>query len=580
MSFLGKASSVAAFAIFAWWMSRILTISIRIFYPSTHIPFLNPQPAIRDLATVHPLAWQEPFEYEAAMYITTMSTLTEDPQLFLSTAQRIWHIPPQPLTRRHPKFSDQVRVVLPDALRQQNGTELFAFLFVQRAGAVFPDFGDKMAAVARTTLVSVRPRKINRKHALLEGNESTVGKATEAEATEEAVWVPHGKTRVSWEIVLEDNWFYDWGFPLDLGPYLRVNRVQDSRSAPYIPLLWENPLSITAENWYPLTNQSHVSKDSPLDALDLQIDLALSGVVLGWFRLSNYVSQGLNELTSSRSLIQYTETDVDNLKQMVYGVNPMMLAITVSAMALHILFEFLAYKEDVSFWAGKTAAAEGLDGISRSSMLMSLASSWISFMYMWDRRKETNIVVLLGAAAGALVEAWKVTKVLSFRDLFTIGKRKPEVAEGPVSAEMENRKKVQREVDQQTAWYMIFVCLPAMSLYAAFSLLYQHHESFISWFLHISLATVYTLEFIQMWPQLLINHKLRTVDMLPLTAFLYRFLLTFIDDLYALVVPMPLIERIGTLRDDVVFFVLCYQWFKFPKRKTPAEVDMEKKKAE
>ncbi|KAJ2843701.1 hypothetical protein GGI22_007121 [Coemansia erecta] len=70
-----------------------------------------------------------------------------------------------------------------------------------------------------------------------------------------------------------------------------------------------------------------------------------------------------------------------------------------------------------------------------------------------------------------------------------------------------------------------------------------------------------------MWPQLLINHRLRTVDMLPLTAFLYRFLTTFIDDLYALVVPMPLLERIGTLRDDLVFVVLCYQWYKFPRRK-------------
>ncbi|KAI9501760.1 hypothetical protein BX070DRAFT_28149 [Coemansia spiralis] len=201
-------------------------------------------------------------------------------------------------------------------------------------------------------------------------------------------------------------------------------------------------------------------------------------------------------------------------------------------------------------------------------MLMSVASSWISCLYMWDRKQETNVVVLLGATVGAFVEAWKFTKVVRFVDLVPFrDKLHSEKRSRDRKPELSVRESVQREVDKQTAWYMIHVCIPAMFAYAAFSLVYQQHESYISWFLNISLVTVYSLEFIQMWPQLLINHKLKTVDTLPLTAFLYRFLTTFIDDLYALVVPMPLIERIGTLRDDIVFFVLCYQWYKFPRRK-------------
>ncbi|ORX68179.1 hypothetical protein DL89DRAFT_218475, partial [Linderina pennispora] len=248
--------------------------------------------------------------------------------------------------------------------------------------------------------------------------------------------------------------------------------------------------------------------------------------------------------------------DLDNLKEMVYEVNPLMLAITMAAMALHMLFEFLAYKEDVSFW-NKEGESEW-QGISRSSVLMGVVSSWIGLLYLWDQRSTTSVVVLIGSAVGAVVEGWKLTRLWNL-SLFS---RKPTTRASttkPKTSEENEFARVQRQVDQQTLWYMQRVCVPAMAAYAAFSLVYQEHKSYVSWGLHVSLATVYALEFIQMWPQLMINHKLKSVDMLPLTAFLYRFLVTFTDDLFAMVVPMPLISRIGTLRDDVVFFVLCYQ---------------------
>ncbi|KAJ1672792.1 hypothetical protein EV182_006493 [Spiromyces aspiralis] len=110
-----------------------------------------------------------------------------------------------------------------------------------------------------------------------------------------------------------------------------------------------------------------------------------------------------------------------------------------------------------------------------------------------------------------------------------------------------------------------------MVAYAAFSLMYMKHKSAFSWFVHVLLATIYLLEFVQMWPQLIINHKLKTVDTLPLSAFCYRFLTTFIDDLFALVIPMPLLTRLGTFRDDIVFLVLCWQWWAYPKRKQATE---------
>jgi hypothetical protein len=39
----------------------------------------------------------------------------------------------------------------------------------------------------------------------------------------------------------------------------------------------------------------------------------------------------------------------------------------------------------------------------------------------------------------------------------------------------------------------------------------------------------------------------------------YKFLNTFIDDIFAFVIKMPTMYRIGCLRDDVIFFIFLYQ---------------------
>ncbi|KAJ2139609.1 Cleft lip and palate associated transmembrane protein 1 [Coemansia sp. RSA 353] len=536
-----KVLSAAIVVVFGWYMLLLVRLALQLFYPATHIPLLKPLRQVAKGTPMHGLAWQEPFEYEVHMYVSPLDTFNNP--AFFNTSVQVWHVDAQSLEQRYPQFSTQLSVDIPDMQRVANSTALYAFLFVQRAGPL--NLNDPLTAYARAPLLDIRLRTADRKHSLLENGAPT--------APEPEAWVPHGKTRLSWEIVLEDNRFPEWTMPLDIAPYLRINRSDRS----YVPLVWENPLAVRAKHWTPLTSAARVSPEEPLQS-NIEIETSLRGIGLGWLRLCNIVHNGLLELRSPRALIQYGESDVDNLKEMIHEINPTMLAITFVAMALHVLFEFLAYKEDVAFWMRR--GPDSLHGVSRSSIIMGVASAWISLLYMWDRRAETNVVVLFGAAIGAVVEVWKASKVLRPSDLWL---RAPAASDAPVGL----RAQVQRDVDRQTAWWMARVCAPLLAAYAAFSLLVWQHESYVSWLLSVSLVSVYSLEFIQMWPQLLINHRLQSVDMLPLAALLFRFLTTFIDDLYALVVPMPLIERIGTLRDDVVFVILCYQWYKFPRRK-------------
>ena len=65
--------------------------------------------------------------------------------------------------------------------------------------------------------------------------------------------------------------------------------------------------------------------------------------------------------------------------------------------------------------------------------------------------------------------------------------------------------------------------------------------------------------FVMMTPQLFINYKLQSVAHLNWRTMTYKSLNTFIDDLFAFVIKMPLMHRLSCFRDDIVFFIFLYQ---------------------
>ena len=64
-----------------------------------------------------------------------------------------------------------------------------------------------------------------------------------------------------------------------------------------------------------------------------------------------------------------------------------------------------------------------------------------------------------------------------------------------------------------------------------------------------NISLVFLPGFIMMTPQLFINYKLKSVAHLPWRMLSYKALNTFIDDLFAFVIKMPTLYRIGCFRD-------------------------------
>jgi hypothetical protein len=107
------------------------------------------------------------------------------------------------------------------------------------------------------------------------------------------------------------------------------------------------------------------------------------------------------------------------------------------------------------------------------------------------------------------------------------------------------------------------IAVPLLLAYAGYSLKYETHKSWYSFIIATLVGSVYAYGFLMMVPSLYINYRLKSVAHMPARAMTYKFLNTFIDDLFAFTIKMPTLHRLATLRDDVIFFVYLYQSYKY-----------------
>jgi len=245
----------------------------------------------------------------------------------------------------------------------------------------------------------------------------------------------------------------------------------------------------------------------------------------------------------------FTEKDTDEVKGIFADTNLVLLIVTFSVSAVHLLFDCLAFKSDINFWRGK----KSMVGLSRKTILWRAFSQSIIFLYLMD--EETSLLVLIPAGVGALIELWKVTKALHITFSFSTGLSFG--ADTDVEAST-------AELDSTAMKYLSWVLYPLCLGGAIYSLIYTPHKSWYSWTIQTTVNGVYAFGFLFMLPQLFLNYKLKSVAHLPWRAFMYKAFNTFIDDLFAFIITMPTAHRVACFRDDVVFLVYLYQRYLYP----------------
>ena len=264
-----------------------------------------------------------------------------------------------------------------------------------------------------------------------------------------------------------------------------------------------------------------------------------------------------------------TEKESEDLRGMFVHTNPVLLYTTVAVSALHMLFDVLAFKNDLSFWS----SVDTMEGLSTRSLLLNEVMELVILLYLLEQ--ESSWLVQIGAASRDALEQRPLR--LRFSPPL-ISRRSSLPATGSVltlslglfkivksrtvkKADQAKAKDGESLTDRYDRIAFQYLSPPLALLvvgYSAHSLVYGYHKGWYSWLLESLVALVYGGGFIVMTPQLFINYRLKSVAHLPWKFFMYKALNTFIDDLFAFIIKMPTLHRMSCFRDDIVFAIFMY----------------------
>lgn len=341
--------------------------------------------------------------------------------------------------------------------------------------------------------------------------------------------ITHLKSIIGFNIVTDLKNFPQTDIPGELYPHLKIKRS----SKILLPIIHHDFFDDRLENLVPINGNDTV-----------EILLKYAPINIGHLRFTFHIEAGFDSVKK----YGFSEKDVDQLKSVFGDTNLFLLCVTFFVASIHMLLDFLAMKNDVTFWKRRKT----LIGVSLRTVLWRAFSQIIILLYLLD--EQTSLLVLIPNAITAVIELWKVHKVLPF-DWRQMKFKEVTLSEG---------EKRTRQLDAQGMEYLTLVLYPICILGALYSLLYEHHRSWYSWTIHSLVNGVYAFGFLFMLPQLFINYKLKSVAHLPWRAFMYKAFNTFIDDLFAFIITMPTAHRIACFRDDVVFLIYLYQRWLYP----------------
>jgi len=96
----------------------------------------------------------------------------------------------------------------------------------------------------------------------------------------------------------------------------------------------------------------------------------------------------------------FSDSDIDDVRRLVADTSVWLLTVTVIASVLHLLFEFLAFRSDVSFWRNN----KSMKGLSARAIVMELCFQCVIFLFLMD--EGASLLVLVPSAIGLGIQVF------------------------------------------------------------------------------------------------------------------------------------------------------------------------------
>ena len=159
--------------------------------------------------------------------------------------------------------------------------------------------------------------------------------------------------------------------PGELAHVMSLNR--DAKK--YLPILFIDELTMRMKDLKIINATDKISK----------VEILYQPISFGKLRLFLQFSAALGSMHS----MGFTDKDTDEVKGIFADTNLVLLLVTFGVSAVHLLFDFLAFKNDVNFWRSR----DTVEGLSRKTILWRAFSQSIIFLYLID--EETSLLVLI-----------------------------------------------------------------------------------------------------------------------------------------------------------------------------------------
>ncbi|KAF8806284.1 cleft lip and palate transmembrane 1 [Phlegmacium glaucopus] len=399
-----------------------------------------------------------------------------------------------------------------------------------------PDFQHHVRKLLTPYLPRLKARKEKN---LLNKNEEA-----EQEVEEPDIIAPHWHPNVTLALISEASVLAYSTLPPPILEH--VHLVLDKRDDTgtkgfYKPIVFPNQF------WHLRSQYIQINETTP--TLPLQITFQ----PMSFFKFQVFASMthGFNEAAKSQG--GGASNELDEVKRMLIETNPWFLGLTGLVSILHVVFEMLAFKSDVSHWRQK----KEMVGVS---IITNVFVQIIILLYLIDNNENTSWMILMGSGVGVVIEAWKITKAVDISLIpsptGSLLPYKLDIKDKHVLSEDE--KKTQ-EYDKLAFRYVSYVAIPLLAAYTIYSLIYESHKGWYSFIISTLTSFVYMFGFAQLVPQLIINYKLKSVAHMPMKAMIYKTLSTVVDDFFAFCIKMPFLHRLACFRDDLVFLIFLYQ---------------------